>query len=295
MVDDRRPIRRPLFRIPSSLGRLAVAPGVPLLVLSILTLVALAAPLIAPNNPIREQLIDSLLPPAWLSGGTKAHLLGTDVFGRDILSRLIYGARISLGVAALAILMSATLGTVAGVVAGFAGSWLDAVIMRIVDVLLSLPLVLVALALGAALGPSFTNVVIVIGLLIWPRIARQIRGKTLVLKRRDFVQYARVVGVPPWAIIVRHILPNVAPTLLVMATLQIGTVILLEASLSFLGAGVQPPQPSWGVMVSDGRALIATGWWIALFPGLAIAVTVLMFNTLGDWLRDHLDPSLKEI
>lgn len=276
-------------------ARLHLMPALPIGVLLLFTVLAVAAPLVAPHSPTREQLSASLMPPAWIPGGSRDYLLGTDVFGRDILSRLIFGARISLSVAALALLLGGSVGTAVGLIAGFAGGWVDAVLMRFVDVILSLPTIVVAIALAVAIGPSFSNVVVVIGLLLWPRIARQIRGETLVLKRLEFVQYARAVGVPGWLVLLRHVLPNVAPTLLVISTIQVGHVILLEASLSFLGAGVPAPQPSWGVMVSDGRALVSTGWWISLFPGLAIVLTVFMFNILGDWLRDHLDPTLRGI
>ncbi|MGH7862154.1 MAG: ABC transporter permease, partial [Candidatus Dormibacteraceae bacterium] len=231
---------------------------------------------------------------AWEHAGNHGYLLGTDAFGCDVLSRLIYGARISLGVSALALLIGVGVGTPIGLWAGFVGGWVDALLMRLVDVMLSIPLILAALALAVAVGPSFTNVVLVIGLLIWPRFARQVRAETIVLMRSEYVTYARAIGVRSWVILGRHVLPNLGPTLLVLATLQVGHVILLEASLSFLGAGVPPPQASWGGMVSDGAGLVATGWWIALFPGLAIVTTVLMFNTLGDGLRDYLDPAMKE-
>lgn len=273
---------------------ISLIPALPILVLLAFVVLAIAAPLVAPYNPVRERLTDSMLAPAFAPGGVGSHLLGTDLYGRDVLSRLIYGARISLSVSALALLIGTAVGTPVGLIAGFVGGWIDTVLMRIVDVMLSFPLILAALALAVALGPSFSNVVIVIGLLIWPRFARQIRGEAMVLKDREFVQYARAIAVPSWVIMLRHVLPNVMPTLLVLSTLQIGHVILLEASLSFLGAGVPPPQPSWGVMVSEGSGLVRTGWWIALFPGLAIVITVLSFNTVGDWLRDRLDPSLKE-
>jgi peptide/nickel transport system permease protein len=290
------PLRGPIPQLLMSprIGDIGLIPALPILVLLAFVVLAVGAPLIAPYSPIREHLTDSMLAPAFAPGGVRRHLLGTDLFGRDVLSRLIYGARISLSVSALALLIGTAVGTPVGLIAGFVGGWVDTVLMRVVDVMLSFPLILAALALAVALGPSFSNVVIVIGLLIWPRFARQIRGEAMVLKDREFVQYARAIAVPSWVIMLRHVLPNVMPSLLVLSTLQIGHVILLEASLSFLGAGVPPPQPSWGVMVSEGSGLVRTGWWIALFPGLAILLTVLSFNTLGDWLRDHLDPSLKE-
>jgi peptide/nickel transport system permease protein len=270
-------------------------PAVPLAILAIIAVAALAAPLLTPYDPVKTRLIDALLPPAWVDGGTAEHLLGTDRFGRDSFSRLLYGARVSLSVAAVSLLMATVIGTTVGVVAGYRGGWVGSVLMRLVDMVLSLPLILVALALAVALGPSFANLILVIGLLIWPRIARLIRAETLVLKEQEFVRYSRAIGVSGWIIVARHVLPNVFPTMLVAVTLEIGHVILLEAGLSFLGAGMPPPQASWGVMIADGRALIATGWWIALFPGLAIVITSMTSNALGDWLRDHFDPKLKEV
>jgi len=262
-------------------------------VIAALTLAALAAPLL-PHDPLHQDLTSRLLPPAWVGGGSSDHLLGTDGYGRDVLSRLVYGARVSLGVAALAITMGTLLGATTGVVAGYFGGWIDAVLMRAVDLMLSLPALLVGIAVAIALGPSTRNVVLIITVLIFPRIARQIRGDALAIRHQDFVQYARGAGRSRAQIMVRHILPNVTPTLLVMITLEVGHVVLLEATLSFLGAGVPPPAASWGTMVSDGRALLSTGWWVSLFPGLLIVVTILALNTLGDWLRDYLDPRLKQ-
>ena len=247
--------------------RLRLVPVLPLSVLSLFVLAAIVAPLITRYSPVDQDLTNSLLPPAWISGGSRAHLLGTDAFGRDVLTRLIYGGRVSLSVAAFSLLIAATLGTTVGVVSGYKGGWVASVLMRFVDMILSLPLILVALALAVAFGPSYKNVILVIGFLIWPRIARLIRGETLTIRHQEFIRYARAIGVPAWWIVIRHVLPNVLPTLLVAVTLEIGRVILIEASLSFLGAGIPPPEASWGVMISDGEALIATGWWIALFPG----------------------------
>jgi peptide/nickel transport system permease protein len=252
----------------------------------------LTAPLFT-QDPLQQDLTARLLPPAWIDGGSTDHLLGTDSYGRDLLSRLVYGARVSLGVAALAIALGTILGATIGIIAGYYGGWLDAVLMRAVDLMLSLPALLVGIAAAIALGPSMRSVVLIITVLIFPRIARQIRGDALAVRHQDFVQYSRVAGLGDAWNMVRHILPNVTPTLLVMITLEVGHVVLLEATLSFLGAGVPPPAPSWGTMVSDGRALISTGWWISLFPGILMVVTVLALNTLGDWLRDYLDPRLK--
>ncbi len=269
-------------------------PTLPLAILLTLAGAGIAAPFLTPYSPVQAQLRESLQPPAWVEEGDADHPLGTDSFGRDSFSRLIYGARVSLSVAILALMIAATIGTTIGLIAGYVGGWVDSVLMRIVDMVLSLPTLLIALAVAIALGPSFTNVFMVIGLLMWPNVARLVRGETLLLKQQDYVRYARAVGVPSRRIILRHILPNVLPTLLVVTTLEVGHVILIESSLSFLGAGIPPPQPSWGTMIADGRSLIVTGWWIALFPGLTIMITVLAFNMLGDWLRDRLDPKLRE-
>jgi peptide/nickel transport system permease protein len=277
-------------------GRLSgirLIPAAPLAALALMIVVAVAAPILTPHDPVKNDLPHSLMPPAWVHGGSAAFPLGTDTFGRDVLTRLMYGARVSLGVAALSLLIASTIGVVVGLIAGYAGGWLGSALMRLADIILALPMLLVALAIAVAVGPSFTNIVLLIGFMLWPRIARLIRADTLTLKQTEFVRYASAIGVPNWIIVIRHVLPNVMPTLLVATTLEVGHVVLVEAALSFLGAGLPPPQPSWGVMVADGRALIATGWWIALFPGLAITICVLTFNLLGDWLRDRLDPKLK--
>lgn len=249
--------------------------------------IALGADFLTSFDPGRGVLLDNKLPP----GGD--HPLGTDLQGRDVLARLMYGARVSLSVAIATVAIGGFIGTLVGIAAGYAGGRVDAILMRIVDVALAFPLVLLAIVLAVVFGPSLTNIIIVISLLIWPRVARQIRGETLVIRRREFVSYAEIAGVPAWIVAIRHILPNVAPTLLVLLTLEVGQVILLESALSYLGAGIPPPSPSWGRMVAEGQGQLATGWWIALFPGLAILVTVLSFNGLGDWLRDTFDPTLR--
>jgi peptide/nickel transport system permease protein len=272
-----------------------VVPGLPLAILVLSVAAAIFAPYLTPFDPAKHHLIDSLMPPAWVDGGSSEHLLGTDQFGRDILSRLLYGARASFGVAALSLLFATILGAVAGLAAGYFGGLADTLLMRTADVMLSLPTILVALVAGIALGPSFTNLVLIIGVLTWPRISRLIRGETMFLKQADYVRYARATGVPDWLIIFRHILPGVTPTLVVAVTLEVANVILLEASLSFLGAGLPPTTASWGTIISDGRALLATGWWIALSAGMAVTITVLNLNVLGDWMRDHFDPRLGEV
>jgi peptide/nickel transport system permease protein len=230
-----------------------------------------------------------------MSGGTLDHLLGTDRQGRDTLSRLIFGAQISLSVSLLGILITGAFGTLVGLVAGFRGGWVDGLLMRVVDISLSLPGILMALLLAVVLRPSFTNVILVVAFVLWPSYARLVRGETLALKQQDFVALARVAGCSAITIMRRHMLPNLAPSILVLATLHVGFVIVLEAALSFLGVGIPPPTPSWGVMVADGRGLIEQAWWISILPGLAILVTVVSMNILGDWVRDRLDPKLRQV
>jgi peptide/nickel transport system permease protein len=255
---------------------------------------AIFAPLIAPYDPLQTSLSARLQPPAF-AGGTDAHLLGTDKLGRDVLSRIIYGARVSLSVSLLVILITGSIGTTLGIVSGYFGGWTDSVIMRVTDVSLAFPAILVALLLAVTLGPSFTTVVLAISLLGWAAYARLIRSEVLKLRNADFVAQARIIGCSPGRIMLTHIFPNVVNPLLILATLSVGLVILIESALSYLGAGIPPPTPTWGSMVSDGRGLIDTAWWISFFPGLAIGMVVLSGNFLGDWLRDRLDPRLRQI
>jgi peptide/nickel transport system permease protein len=253
------------------------------------------APYLAPQSPTEGDITQRLIPPVWMEGGEGRHPLGTDRFGRDVLSRVIYGSRISLVVSLLAIGLSGTFGTALGLISGYRGGFTDSLLMRFADIGLSLPTILIAVVLVAVSEPSFGNVILVISLLLWPRFARQIRGETLGIKEQDFVALAVVAGRSSTWIIRRHIFPNVVPTLLVISTLQVGYVILLEGTLSFLGVGVPPPNPAWGLMIADGRGFLATAWWITLFPGLAMLLTVLAVNLTGDWLRDHLDPKLRQL
>jgi peptide/nickel transport system permease protein len=270
-------------------------PWVPGLILTVLVLAAIAAPYLAPHSPTDGDITRKLISPVWTERGDWEHPLGTDRFGRDVLSRVIYGSRISLAVSLVAIFVAGTLGTLVGLVAGYRGGLVDAFLMRLTDIGLSLPIILIAVVMVAVSEPSFRNVILVIALLLWPRFARQIRGETLAVKEHDFVALALVAGRSSAWIIRRHIFPNVVPTLLVITTLQVGFVILLEGTLSFLGVGVPPPAPAWGLMIADGRGFLATAWWISLFPGLAMLLTVLAVNLMGDWLRDHLDPKLRQV
>ena len=271
-------------------------PVVPVLILILVLVVpTLFANQIAPHDPLQQRLGERLKPPAWMTSGSWDFPLGTDKQGRDILSRLIHGARISLAVSLVAIVLGGSVGTILGLTAGYFGGWVDALIMRIADLFLSMPLILMALVLVAVLGPGLGTVITVVAVLIWARYARQVRGETLSIKERDFIARARVAGASHLRIMFRHILPNVVSTLLVLATLQVGSVIVLESTLSFLGAGIPRPDPSWGVMVADGRDLIVSAWWIALFPGLTIMLAVLSMNLFGDWLRDHFDPKLRQV
>ena len=227
--------------------------------------------------------------------GFPKYILGTDHLGRDLLSRTIYGARISLIMAAVTLGVGGTLGIALGLMAGWYGKWVDELIMRLVDIELSLPLILVALVLVVSLGQSLTIIVAVLAIWIWPRFARMVRGEVLTLKTADYVSLARVAGASTFRIMFVHLLPGTINTLIVVATLQVGTVILVEATLSFLGAGVPPPEPAWGSMVADGRDRLADAWWIATIPGLAVLITVMSLNLFGDWLRDKLDPRLRQM
>ncbi len=270
-------------------------PGLPITLIALLFTVAIFAPWIAPHSPYKGGLRYRLTPPAWMEGGSIAHPLGTDRLGRDLLSRIIHGSRFSLSVSLIAILLSGSVGTVIGLVSGYKGGWVDAFLMRLVDVFLSLPPLLVAIVMAVTLGPSFRNVVAVLSILLWLRYARQIRGETLSVREQDFVALARVAGASGSRILFLHIFPNVLPSLLVLLTWQVGFVIILEATLSFLGVGIPPPHPSWGLIVAESRDLIAKAWWLPLFPGVAILLTVFSFNLLGDWLRDRLDPMLQNL
>ena len=259
------------------------------IIITTMVLIAFSASYISPYDPIRISLKDRLSPPS------RSHIFGTDELGRDILSRMIYGARISMSVSVLVIAIATAVGTVLGMTAGYRRGRLDATLMRVTDAALAFPALLIALLLGVALGPSFRTVVLALSALSWAPYARMMRGEVIKLREEDFIAQARIIGNSSARILIRHLFPNVINTLVVLMTMSVGLVILIEASLSFLGAGIPPPEPSWGSMVSDGRNLFDRAWWISLFPSLAIGLVVLSCNFLGDWLRDTLDPRLRQL
>ncbi|HEV8583355.1 MAG TPA: ABC transporter permease [Methylomirabilota bacterium] len=254
---------------------------------------AVLAPQLAPWDPARQMLMKRLRPPMWQERGLREHPLGTDHLGRDILSRILHGGRISLGVGLVAVTLSALIGVTLGLLAGFFGGRADAFIMRVVDVFLAIPYILLAMGVVFALGPSLVNVILVMGATRWVQFARIVRADVLSIREREFVAGARARGNRPLRLLLRHVLPNALTPIIVVATLELAFMIIYESALSFLGLGVQPPTPTWGWMLSDGRNYVATAWWLATLPGLAIMLTVLAVNLLGDWLRDTLDPRLK--
>ena len=260
------------------------------LILLIVIAAAVAAPYVAPHDPMRQSLLRRFTPPVWLQGGNPSYPLGTDQVGRDILSRIIYGARVSLVVGIAAVAVSLVVGVTLGLLSGFLRGRVDAVIMTVVDVTLSFPQLLLALAFVAALGPSLATIIVVLGLTGWERYARVVRAEVLALRERDFVQSARALGAGPARVILRHLLPNTLSSVIVLSTLGVAQAILQEAALSFLGVGGGGSQPSWGQMVAQGRDVVTVAWWLPTFPGLAILATVLAINLVGDRLRDALDP-----
>jgi peptide/nickel transport system permease protein len=271
------------------------APLLPAGIVLAFGLMAIFAGVLSPADPYEQSLRAKFRPPVWETAGSFSHPLGTDRLGRDLLARILYGARVSLAAGAVTVLLSGALGAAVGLLAGYYGGRVDAVLMRATDATLSFPVILLALILAVTVGPSFVNVVVAIAVILWARFARVIRGEVLSLMERDFVAQARIAGCSAWRIITRHLLPNTLNTLVVLLTLQVGYVIILEASLSFLGAGIPPPTPAWGSMIAEGRDFITSAWWVSFFPGLAILLVGLAFNLLGDWLRDTLDPKLRQV
>ena len=269
-------------------------PYIPAAILAILVFAAIAAPLISPYDPVKGDLrAREKLPLGF--GGTTEHLFGTDNQGRDIFSRIIHGARVSMSFAAVTMLLSVALGAVIGSISGYFGGYVDEALMRLVDLQNAIPFILAALVVVSVFGASFFTLLIIIAIFSWGTTARQIRGEILQLKQMDYVNLARIAGASSPRIIFKHLLPGVTNTLIVVATLGTGQIILTEATLSFLGVGIPPPKPAWGSMVAFGRNYIDSAWWIAVIPGLAIALVVVSLNFLGDWLRDYFDPRLRQI
>lgn len=279
-----------LVRLQRQTGKLRL-PWIPVVILAVLVVCAAFAPWVAPHDPTEINTFDAKLRP----GQTLTHPLGTDTLGRDILSRLVYGARTSAIISLVALATGAFVGALLGLISGYKGGWVDALITRFADATLGFPSILVAMLIVVFLGVGIQNVILAVALTVWARFARMVRGDVLSMKERDFVTLARIAGVNTRVILWRHIFPNVANTLMVITSLQVGQVILLEASLSFLGLGLPPGAPAWGIMVAEGREVILDVWWLPLFPGLAITSVVLAFNFFGDWLRDTLDPKLRRL
>jgi peptide/nickel transport system permease protein len=280
----------------SALVRLDGFPALPTAILIGIGVVAIFAGYLAPHDPELGRLAMRFRPPAWQAGGTTEYLLGTDHLGRDVLSRLIFGARVSVIVGFTAVIVAGVIGTTLGIVSGYMGGWVDQVIMRVTDTWLALPALTFAIFLAAIVGPSEMNIVIILGAVYWTRYARVIRGEVLSLKEREFVRLAIVAGCPKRTIMLRHILPNVLNSAIVLGTLMLGVVIVTEAALSFLGVGVPPPKPAWGLMLADGKKGMMVGyWWLTVLPGTCIMLMVLSANLLGDWLRVKLDPQLRQL
>ena len=275
------------------LNRWPILAGV---VLSVMLIVALFAPLVSPHDPYLNNLRARNTPPVWYAeGGSWNYVLGADTIGRDLLSRLIYGARISLMVMSVALITGTIVGTALGLIAGYFGGLIDEVIMRLVDVFLGIPFVLMAMAVAVVMGASLTTMMVMLALLTWSGFVRNVRGEVLSLRERDYVALAKIAGASLPRILIMHVLPGVINTVLVIATLRSGQLILAEAFLSFIGAGIPPPTPTWGAMIADGRNYLRDAWWISFFPGLAIFLTVMALNFMGDWLRDKLDPRLRQL
>lgn len=262
--------------------------GLIIIVLAIIT--ATFAPWLAQYNPTQLDTTKILIPPAWIEGGSSVHFLGTDHLGRDILSRIIYGSRISLLVGVAAVVIAGIIGVTLGLLSGYFGKFIDSFIMRLADAFLALPTILFALVFVVVLEPGILTLIFILGLTNWVIYARLVRGDTLMLRELEYVKAARAIGVSNYKIITRHILPNLFSSVIIVSTLTVASTIIAESSLSFLGLGVQPPAITWGIMLSEGRDYLATSWWISTFPGIAITITVLGIIFFGEWLRDFLDP-----
>lgn len=262
-----------------------------LIILSVLTISALAAPWLAPYDPATQSISDRLLPPMWVGGGSTSHFLGTDSLGRDVFSRLIYGSRVSLLVGIVVVVIAGAFGVALGVVAAFKGGWVNTVLMRLVDLQMAFPGLLIALVILAAVGPSVATIILVLAFNNWMIYARVTHGIVLKIRQEPYVEAAQLIGAKGWRIVLRHVLPNLSAPLLTLATLEFAAIVLSEAALSFLGVGVQPPMTSWGLDVAIGKDYIFSAWWLVTFPGLAIAITVLAVNMVASWLRVRLNPA----
>lgn len=283
--------------VPERRARRPLVTRVPLVawILVFFAVVAILGPYIAPHDYARAAPTEAMKPPVGVEGADWAYPLGTDPIGRDTLSRIIQGSRASLGISAAALAIAASFGTSVGLVAGYLGGRWGDFLMRITDIALAMPTILIALFIIAIFGPSITNLILAMAVTMWPLFARQIRGEAVSVMRNAYVEAALATGAGPGRVIFRHVFPNVRNTLIVLVTLGTGTAILLESALSFLGLGVQAPQTSWGLMLSQGRDWITSAWWLVTIPGIFIAITVLCVNLLGDWLRDYFDPHLKRL
>ena len=280
-----------VMRVRALVRRWPIVSGV---VIIVLALVAILAPVISPQDPLEHSLLDRNTPPIWYSEGSWNHILGADTLGRDVLSRLIHGARVSLTVAAISLASGTLIGTSLGLWAGYSGGLVDELITRVVDIWLGLPFVLVALIIALVVGNSLTTMAVLLALLAWTPFVRQVRGEVLSLKEREYVQLAKVAGASTTRILLKHLLPGVIGTVMVIATFRIGQLILVESFLSFLGAGIPFPHPAWGSMIAEGRDYLHDAWWISFFPGLAIFLTVSSMSFFGDWIRDFFDPRLRQ-
>lgn len=284
---------RPSGAIAGSFRRVRKLPILPILLVAPMVICGIFGPWLYPHDPTTINFAATQTPPAWLEGGDWAYVLGTDQYGRDLLSRLIEGARIALIVSVVSVTAAAIIGTMAGMLAGYYGGVIDMVLMRIVDVKMSIPPVLLTILIGGAIGGGLATILISIILVFWADYARVIRGETLSLRERGYVQLAKVANCSELRILLRHILPNLLPTCIVLITLQFGAALIIEGAITFIGLGVQPPASAWGLLVADGRTYLTSAWWIPTFAGLAISLTALGANLLGDWLRDYFDPKLR--
>ena len=283
-----------LSRLGAPIAGLRKGLVIPLGIILFFVLVAIFAPLVTPYSPTKVSLPEKNIPPFWQEGGSISHPLGTDPLGRDIWTRLAYGARVSLLVAVSTLALGGVLGTALGLISGYYRR-LDPIVMRASDITIAFPIILFAILLVVIIGAGLINLIIAVGFVIWARYARVIRGEVLTIMTQDYISRAKVSGASDFRIITRHIFPNVFNTLLVLLTLQVGFLIIVESSLSFLGAGVPPPTAAWGSMVASGRDYIVSAWWVSAIPGVAIMLLVIAFNMLGDWLRDRLDPKLRQV